>query len=97
MCEQLDKAQIADPLYNALQLDIVHYGEVHGGGGPERLVMQQQQMVFGTTIVWLAIILGPAKPTDASATSETTSNTTFDAGVAATADYGVKSYLTTLY
>nr|GEU75582.1 hypothetical protein [Tanacetum cinerariifolium] len=45
--------------------------------------------VFGTTISWLAIILGPTKPTDAGGTTETTSNATFDAGVAATTDYEV--------
>ncbi|GJW51216.1 hypothetical protein Tco_0092567, partial [Tanacetum coccineum] len=66
-CEQLDKAQTADP--NAMQLEIVHYGKVHGGGGPERLAMQQQQTVFGTTVAWPAIILGPPKPTDSSAIS----------------------------
>ncbi|GJU01578.1 hypothetical protein Tco_1111916 [Tanacetum coccineum] len=52
----------------------------------------QQQTVFSITVAWPAIILGPANPTDASATSETVSNATFDAGDAATLDYGVKLF-----
>ncbi|GJU31664.1 RNA-processing protein, HAT helix containing protein [Tanacetum coccineum] len=31
-CEQLDKAQTADPFWNAFRLKIVHYGKMHGGG-----------------------------------------------------------------
>nr|GEU80976.1 deoxyribodipyrimidine photo-lyase [Tanacetum cinerariifolium] len=29
-CEQLEKAQTADPLWNASQLEMVHYGKMHG-------------------------------------------------------------------